>query len=75
MNLNVVQIAILNFKKMYVEIYIQRNNKRDIVTSIFVANINVDVQNNFNYMRDDFINKKRDDEENDYNNRKNININ
>ena len=29
------------------------------MTNIFVANINVDAQNNFNYMRDDFVNKER----------------
>ena len=43
--------------------------------NIFVANINVDAQNNFNYMRDDFINKKRNDRENDHDERKNINVN
>ena len=75
MNLNVLQIAIINFEKIYVKIYIQRNNKRDVVTNIFVANINVDAQSNLNYMRDDFVNKKRDDRENDRNERKNINVN
>ena len=74
MNLNVLQIAIINFEKIYVEIYIQRNNKRDVVTNIFVANINVDTQNNLNYIRDDFVNKKRDDRERDRDDQKSIHI-
>ena len=74
MNLNVLQIAIINFEKIYVEIYIQRNNKRDVVTNIFVANINVDAQNNLNYIKNDFVNKKRDDRENDREDRKDIDV-
>ena len=44
------------------------------MTNIFVANINVDIQNNFNYMRDDFVNKKRDDRESNRDDRENINV-
>ena len=44
------------------------------MTSIFVANINVNVQDNFNYMRNDFVNKERDDRENDREDRKNIDV-
>ena len=74
MNLDALQVAIINFERIHVEVYIQRNNKRDVVTSIFVANINVDAQDNFNYMRDDFVNKERDDRENDREDRKNIDV-
>ena len=63
MNLDALQIATINFEKIHVEVYIQRNNKRDVVTSIFVANTNVDAQSNLNYMRDDFVNRGRDDRE------------
>ena len=44
------------------------------MTNTFVANINVDTQNNFNYMRDNFINKERDDRERDRNDQKSIDI-
>ena len=74
MNLNALQIATINFEKVHVEIYIQRNNKRDVVTNIFIANINVDAQDNFNYMKDDFVNRERDDRENDRESRKDINV-
>ena len=74
MNLNALQIAIINFERIHVEIYIQRNNKRDVVTHIFVANINVDAQNNFNYMKNDFVNKERNDRENDRENRESIDV-
>ena len=74
MNLDALQVAIINFEKVYVEVYIQRNNKRDVVTSIFVANINVDAQSNLNYMRDDFVNKERVDREDDRESRKNIDV-
>ena len=69
-----MQIAIINFEKNYIEVYIQRNNKRNVLTIIFGANINVDTQNNFNYMKDDFVNQKRNDSERDCDNQKNINI-
>ena len=74
MNLDVLQIATINFEKIHVEVYIQRNNKRDVVTNIFVANINVDAQNNLNYIKDNFINRERDDRENDRESRENIDV-
>ena len=74
MNLNALQIATINFERVHVEVYIQRNNKRDVVTNIFVANINVDAQSNLNYMRDYFVNKERDDRENDRENREDIDV-
>ena len=48
-----MQIAIIILKKNYVEI------------NIFVTNINIDDQNNFNYIKDDFFNKERENREND----------
>ena len=44
------------------------------MTSIFVANTNVDVQNNLNYMKNDFVNREENDREDDREDRKNIDV-
>ena len=53
-----------------------RNDRKNDMIIIFVSNINVVAQNNFNYIQNDFLNKKRENRENDHeNDREDFNFN
>ena len=54
--------------------YNYRNDRKNDVIIVFASNINVVAQSNLNYIKDNFINKKRDDRERDRDDQENIDI-
>ena len=72
MKINLLQIATISIKINHVTRFNNRNDRKSDVIIVFASNINVVAQDNLNYMRNIFFNKKRKNREN---NRENFNFN